>query len=77
MAMIEGYYPTLPKLELNSRRSRSGWTVWGFDSAPSIQFLPIADVCCDRDHHAHAVEQDNLDIPAFLKREPVAGTSPA
>lgn len=32
MAMIERYFPTLPKIELNSRRSRAGWTVWGLDA---------------------------------------------
>lgn len=32
MAMIERYFPTLPKLELNSRRARPGWVVWGLDA---------------------------------------------
>jgi N6-adenosine-specific RNA methylase IME4 len=27
--MIEAYYPTLPKIELNARRSRPGWDSWG------------------------------------------------
>jgi N6-adenosine-specific RNA methylase IME4 len=27
--MIEHYYPTLPKIELNARRSRPGWDSWG------------------------------------------------
>jgi N6-adenosine-specific RNA methylase IME4 len=36
MAMIERYFPTLPKLELNSRRSRPGWTVWGLDARAPI-----------------------------------------
>lgn len=40
MAMIERYFPTLPKLELNSRRSRPGWTVWGLDAqAPASEIL--------------------------------------
>jgi N6-adenosine-specific RNA methylase IME4 len=33
MEMIERYFPTLPKLELNSRHARPGWTVWGLDAA--------------------------------------------
>jgi len=27
--LIEGYFPTLPKAELNARRVRPGWTPWG------------------------------------------------
>lgn len=28
-ALIEAYFPTLPKIELNARRVRAGWTAWG------------------------------------------------
>jgi N6-adenosine-specific RNA methylase IME4 len=27
--LIEAYFPTLPKIELNARRQRPGWTSWG------------------------------------------------
>ncbi|WP_449255170.1 MT-A70 family methyltransferase [Bosea sp. (in: a-proteobacteria)] len=27
--LIEAYFPTLPKIELNARRRRAGWDVWG------------------------------------------------
>jgi len=27
--MIEGYFPNLPKIELNARQHRQGWTAWG------------------------------------------------
>ncbi len=27
--MIESYFPSLPKLELNARRARPGWIAWG------------------------------------------------
>ena len=27
--MIEAYYPTLPKVELNARARREGWAIWG------------------------------------------------
>ena len=27
--MIEAYFPTLPKIELNARRARPGWDAWG------------------------------------------------
>lgn len=30
--MIEGYYPNLPKIELNARDKREGWDVWGNES---------------------------------------------
>lgn len=36
MEMIERLFPNIPKLELNSRRSRPGWTVWGLDAQPEI-----------------------------------------
>ena len=29
---IEGWYPTLPKIELNARRARAGWTAWGLEA---------------------------------------------
>lgn len=32
--IIERYYPTVPKIELNAARPRLGWTAWGFE-APS------------------------------------------
>jgi N6-adenosine-specific RNA methylase IME4 len=31
--IIERYYPTLPKIELFSRRSREGWRAWGNEAA--------------------------------------------
>jgi len=27
--LIEAYFPTLPKIELNARRARDGWELWG------------------------------------------------
>jgi N6-adenosine-specific RNA methylase IME4 len=33
--MIEAYYPTLPKIELNARKARDGWDRWGLD-APDL-----------------------------------------
>lgn len=35
LEMIEGYFPTLPKIELNRRgAARKGWSCWGFDAQP-------------------------------------------
>ncbi len=36
MDMIEAYFPTVPKIELNARRTRPGWANWGLD-APANQ----------------------------------------
>lgn len=37
--IIEAYFPSLPKIELNARQARSGWVRWGYEapneSAPS------------------------------------------
>ena len=30
--LIEQYFPTLGKIELNARRRRDGWTAWGFEA---------------------------------------------
>jgi len=30
--IIERYFPTLPKIELNARRARSGWDRWGLEA---------------------------------------------
>jgi N6-adenosine-specific RNA methylase IME4 len=30
--IIETYFPTLPKIELNARRARAGWTAWGLEA---------------------------------------------
>lgn len=34
--MIEAYYPTVPKVELNARRARARWSSWGFE-APTTE----------------------------------------
>ncbi len=30
--LIEAYFPTLPKIELNARRARDGWDRWGLEA---------------------------------------------
>jgi len=32
--MIESYFPSLRKIELNARTSRPGWDAWGFEAPP-------------------------------------------
>jgi N6-adenosine-specific RNA methylase IME4 len=31
-ALVEAYFPHLPKIELNARRAREGWDSWGLDA---------------------------------------------
>lgn len=38
-ALIEAYFPTLPKLELNARAARPGWDCWGAE-APEAGAVP-------------------------------------
>jgi len=30
--LIEEYFPTLPKIELNARTKRDGWVAWGHEA---------------------------------------------
>jgi N6-adenosine-specific RNA methylase IME4 len=30
--LLETYFPTLPKIELNARTRRDGWDVWGAEA---------------------------------------------
>ncbi len=30
--LIEGYFPNVPKIELNARRARPGWDIWGAEA---------------------------------------------
>lgn len=34
--MIETYFPTLPKIELNARRARQGWDRWGLEADAGV-----------------------------------------
>jgi N6-adenosine-specific RNA methylase IME4 len=34
--LIEAYFPTLPKIELNARRARPGWDVWGAEAPEGV-----------------------------------------
>lgn len=35
--VIERYFPTLPKIELNARRSRPGWSAWGLEAPEEFE----------------------------------------
>jgi N6-adenosine-specific RNA methylase IME4 len=44
LEMIEAYYPTLPKIELNRRGpARAGWDAWGNEVVPPVDGLDIPD----------------------------------
>ena len=34
--MLEQYFPTLPKIELNARQKRDGWDVWGAEAPVEV-----------------------------------------
>lgn len=40
--MIEDYFPNLPKIELNARVARPGWTAWGLEAPPAVKIEPEA-----------------------------------
>jgi N6-adenosine-specific RNA methylase IME4 len=35
--LIEGYFPTLPKIELNARGARPGWDAWGYEAQEAAE----------------------------------------
>jgi N6-adenosine-specific RNA methylase IME4 len=39
--LIEAYFPSLPKIELNVRRARPGWDTWGLDAPSTPPLDPI------------------------------------
>lgn len=47
--LIEAYFPTLPKIELNARVARDGWVRWGYEAPPEaegakVDFSEVADL---------------------------------
>lgn len=41
--LIEGYFPNLPKIELNARAARPGWDAWGYEAPASISAAEAAE----------------------------------
>ncbi len=35
--LIEAYFPSLPKIELNARTRREGWDRWGLEAPPEAE----------------------------------------
>jgi len=69
--LIEAYFPTLPKIELNARAARAGWDAWGFE-APEPEArgnLPVAPV--------ERISVDMADgVIAITRSEPVSELRP-
>jgi N6-adenosine-specific RNA methylase IME4 len=73
--LIEDYFPTLPKIELNARRARPGWDAWG-NEAPATD-LHESDAQVIAPNAPHAVlspetssvpdPDDMVEIPRFLR----------
>jgi N6-adenosine-specific RNA methylase IME4 len=62
--MIERYYPTLPKLELNARRRRPGWQAWGDEIEPAADWR----LCAER----AAIERGLIDRNGMVRTGPDA-----
>jgi len=35
--IIEAYFPSLPRIELNARKARDGWDSWGLEAPPQAE----------------------------------------
>jgi N6-adenosine-specific RNA methylase IME4 len=42
--LIEGYFPSLPKVELNARRKRAGWVTWGYEAPENAASEPVEKI---------------------------------
>ncbi len=59
--LIESYFGDLPKIELNARKARPGWDVWGLEAPEAEGDFPDAPA-----------EGETVEVPAFLRRAPAA-----
>lgn len=72
LEMIEKYFPTLPKIELNRRGpARPGWDAWGNESETAAR---EPDSTPRPPLHLAPIEDDHTmpGIPDFLRRQPQA-----
>jgi N6-adenosine-specific RNA methylase IME4 len=75
-ALIEAYFPTLPKIELNARRTRPGWDSWGNEAPAAVvepvaitEIIPPKAKDLQPRKSAAAPLDDGLDIPAAFRRK--------
>ena len=67
LEMIEQYYPTLPKIELNRRGPpRDGWDAWGLEAEPRGEVAIPASVPLESTTATSESATDSEDFPAFL-----------
>lgn len=57
--LIEAYFPNLPKIELNARRSRPGWDAWGLEAPESSPSDAPPDLQVARDVREEAAPIPN------------------
>jgi N6-adenosine-specific RNA methylase IME4 len=68
LEMIEQYFPTLPKIELNRRGpARPGWKAWGNEAQQKDEGASEKE---SADKLMPSQQSDELNIPAFLLRAP-------
>ena len=67
--MIEAYFPTLPKIELNARRTRAGWDSWGNEAPHDPETGEVIEEA-PPPVRAEPLDDAALELPAFLKRGP-------
>ena len=68
LEMIEQYFPTLPKIELNRRGPpREGWKAWGNEALPTPDATEIPAPSVARDIKQITAAYDGFDLPNFLR----------
>jgi N6-adenosine-specific RNA methylase IME4 len=80
MQMIERLFPNIPKLELNSRRSRPGWTVWGLDAQAPIDPCSDGPMTAPPEAQAQCQPESTLEHdapPGVVEPAPVTVSPPA
>ena len=68
LELIEEYFPSVPKIELNRRGpAREGWSAWGneaIDRVPTEHVVELSPAT----KAAPAINDDDLAIPVYLRR---------
>lgn len=60
--LIESYFPSLPKIELNARRARPGWDAWGLE-APTEVAAPEPTASADANEIPESPKASDLAMP--------------
>lgn len=76
--IAEAYFPSLPKIEMNARRARPGWTAWGLEARDDVSSIDGGD--CDPANWEDGADgvSGPIEIPeAMTLSGAPAGVSPA